>query len=103
MQSQAEVALTLDTERRRQKLKYVELAKATGLSVLAVRQALQGGTALRITSLMALADRLGLELMLLPKVNASTSTMAGDGAYADPAGPVVQVGDTPIAPVLTSV
>ena len=101
MQSQAEVALTLDTERRRQKLKYVELAKAAGLSVLAVRQALQGRTALRITSLMALADRLGLELMMLPKVDAST--MTGDGAYADPAGPVVQVDGTATAPVLTSV
>ena len=98
MKSQAEVAQTLDSERRRQKLKYVELAKATGLSALAVRQALQGSTALRITSLMALADRLGLELMLRPRAVAGTT--AGDGAYADPAG---QVGDTDIAPGLTSV
>ena len=106
MKSQPEVAQALDSERRRQKLKYVDLAKATGLSVLAVRQALQGKTALRITSLMALADRLGLELMLQPKVAATNTTMAGDGAYAnltDPADPAGQVGGAATAPGLTSV
>lgn len=98
MKSQSEVAQTLNAERRRQKLKYVELAQATGLSVLAVRQALQGKTALRITSMMALADRLGLELMLLPKMVASS--MSGDNNAAVPSG----YSDGPaVAPVLTSV
>jgi transcriptional regulator with XRE-family HTH domain len=89
MKSQSDVANALEGERQRQKLKYIDLATATGLSVLAVRQALQGKTAVRITSMMALADRLGLEVMLLPKLVAGS--MGGDGSG----------GDAP--PVLTSV
>ncbi|WP_139285419.1 helix-turn-helix domain-containing protein [Acidovorax soli] len=45
-----------------------ELAQRTGLSSLAVRQILSGTSAPRITNAMALAQELGLELVLVPTV-----------------------------------
>lgn len=68
MKTLQDVAEALESQRQRKRLKYTELADATGLSVLAVRQALQGKTQIRVTSLLALADRLEFELVLLPKV-----------------------------------
>ncbi len=61
------LAAELEAARTAQGLNYKTLAERTGLSALAVRQALQGRTALRATSLMALAEELGLELALLPR------------------------------------
>ena len=52
-------------------LDYQALAERTGLTPLSVRNVLQGRSAPRITTLMALADPLGLEVLLLPKVVAS--------------------------------
>lgn len=68
MKTLSEVAERLESERRRLKLDYQTLAGKTGLTPLSVRSALQGRTAPRVTTLMALADQLGLEVLLLPKV-----------------------------------
>jgi len=68
MKTLAELAHVLEGARKRQKLSYKALAARVGLTPLAVSQALSGKSALRAHNLMALADELGLELMLLPKV-----------------------------------
>jgi transcriptional regulator with XRE-family HTH domain len=72
MKTLQEIGVRLETERKRRGLKYIELAETTGLSVLSVRQALHGQVAVRVPSLMALADQLGLELILVPKLVAQT-------------------------------
>jgi len=66
------LAAELETARLARGLPYKTLAERTGLSPLAVRQALQGRTALRANNLMALADELGLELALVPKEMAAS-------------------------------
>jgi transcriptional regulator with XRE-family HTH domain len=71
MKTLSEVAKRLEDERRRLMLDYQALAERTGLTPLSVRNVLQGRSAPRITTLMALADPLGLEVLLLPKVVAS--------------------------------
>lgn len=71
MKTLSEVSERLEDERRRLMLDYQALAERTGLTPLSVRNVLQGRSAPRITTLMALADQLGLEVLLLPKVVAS--------------------------------
>jgi len=71
MKTLSEVAERLEDERRRLMLDYQALAGRTGLTPLSVRNVLQGRSAPRITTLMVLADQLGLEVLLLPKVVAS--------------------------------
>ncbi|SFV02274.1 transcriptional regulator, XRE family [Polaromonas sp. YR568] len=71
MKTLSEIASRLEEERQRLMLDYQTLAERTGLTPLSVRSVLQGRTAPRITTLMAIADQLGLEVLLLPKVVAS--------------------------------
>ena len=71
MKTLSEIATRLEDERRRLMLDYQALAERTGLTPLSVRGVLQGRTAPRITTLMAIADQLGLEVLLLPKVVAT--------------------------------
>jgi transcriptional regulator with XRE-family HTH domain len=71
MKTLSEVAARLEGERQRLGLEYQAIAESTGLTPLSVRSVLQGRTAPRITTLMAIADRLGLEVLLLPKVVAT--------------------------------
>lgn len=71
MKTLSEIATQLEGERRRLMLDYQTLAERTGLTPLSVRNILQGRTAPRITTLMAIADQLGLEVLLLPKVVAA--------------------------------
>jgi len=71
MKTLLEVAALLEDERHRLMLDYQALAERTGLTPLSVRNVLQGRTAPRITTLMAIADQLGLEVLLLPKVVAA--------------------------------
>lgn len=71
MKTLSDISLRLEAERLRLKLDYQQLAEQTGLTPLSVRSVLQGKTAPRITTLMAIADRLGLEVLLLPKTVAS--------------------------------
>jgi len=58
-------ALTEAKEQRRMKLS--ELAEMTGLSPLAVSQMLGGKVSPRLSNAMAVADALGLEVVLMPK------------------------------------
>lgn len=71
MKTLSEIATRLEDERQGLKLDYQSLAERTGLTPLSVRNVLQGRTAPRITTLMAIADQLGLEVLLLPKVVAA--------------------------------
>ena len=71
MKTLADIANRLEDARQRLKLDYQTLAEKTGLTPLSVRGVLQGRTAPRITTLMAIADQLGLEVLLLPKVVAT--------------------------------
>lgn len=71
MKTLSEMTSRLEGERQRLKLDYQALAERTGLTPLSVRNILQGRTAPRITTLMAIADQLGLEVLLLPKVVAA--------------------------------
>jgi transcriptional regulator with XRE-family HTH domain len=71
MKTLLEVAARLEDARQRLGLDYQTIAESTGLTPLSVRSALQGKTAPRITTLMAIADQLGLEVLLLPKVVAA--------------------------------
>jgi transcriptional regulator with XRE-family HTH domain len=68
MKTLSEIATRLENERQRLMLDYQALAERTGLTPLSVRNVLQGRAAPRITTLMAIADQLGLEVLLLPKV-----------------------------------
>jgi transcriptional regulator with XRE-family HTH domain len=68
MKTLTEIATRLEAERLRLMLDYQTLAERTGLTPLSVRNVLQGRAAPRITTLMAIADQLGLEVLLLPKV-----------------------------------
>lgn len=88
MKTLREMAIRLEAERQRLKLDYQAIAAATGLTPLAVRSALQGRTAPRITTLMAIADQLGLEVLLLPKALATgleAHVGAGAGEGPEPA------------------
>ncbi|ABE44566.1 helix-turn-helix domain-containing protein [Polaromonas sp. JS666] len=88
MKTLFEVATRLEAERQRLKLDYQAIAEKTGLTSLSVRSALQGRTAPRITTLMAIADQLGLEVLLLPKVLAAgleAPAGAGTGEGPEPA------------------
>jgi transcriptional regulator with XRE-family HTH domain len=71
MKTLFDIATRLEEERQRLSLDYQTLAERTGLTPLSVRGVLQGRTAPRTTTLMAIADQLGLEVLLLPKVVAS--------------------------------
>ncbi|MGH6640731.1 MAG: helix-turn-helix domain-containing protein [Polaromonas sp.] len=80
MKTLSEMAMRLESERQRLKLDYQAIAEKTGLTPLSVRSALQGRTAPRITTLMAIADQLGLEVLMLPKVVAmGLEAQAGEG------------------------
>ena len=88
MKTLREMATRLEAERQRLKLDYQSIAANTGLTPLSVRSVLQGRTAPRITTLMAIADQLGLEVLLLPKVLAAgleAHGAAGAGEGAEPA------------------
>jgi transcriptional regulator with XRE-family HTH domain len=71
MKTLSEISAHLEGERQRLMLDYQALAERTGLTPLSVRNILQGRTAPRITTLMAIADQLGLEVLLLPKLVAA--------------------------------
>lgn len=78
MKTLQSLATELEAARLARGLNYKTLAERTGLSPLAVRQALQGRTAVRATNLMALADELGLELALVPREMAASLRSAGE-------------------------
>ena len=81
MRTTLDIASLLEARRREQKVTYDELASAAGLTPLATRRALKAETAPRITTLMALADRLGLEVVLVPKAVAAGLQSAPPSEY----------------------
>lgn len=66
MRNLHEFASALTAAKRERKVTANDLAEKTGLSPQAVRQALAGVTAPRLTNAMALAQELGYELVLVP-------------------------------------
>ena len=72
MKTLKEFASTIKASQKAQNLSAAELATRLGLSAQAVRQMLAGTTAPRLTNAMALANELGLELVLVPKEIAQT-------------------------------
>lgn len=72
MDTLGEFATALSQAQKAQKISAKELAQRTGLSALAVRQILSGASSPRLTNAMALADELGLKLVLLPKAVAQS-------------------------------
>lgn len=70
MQSLLEFAADLTSAQRERGVTATELAEKTGLSDQSVRAMLHGVTAPRLTNAIALADALGLELVLVPKAMA---------------------------------
>lgn len=67
MQTLQQVADALESRRQTLQITYDDLAARAGLTPLATRRALQGTASPRITTLMDLADKLGLEVVLLPR------------------------------------
>lgn len=91
MKTIADVAGTLQQQRLQREVPYDELAQAAGLTPLSVRRALHGQTDARITTVMSLADKLGLELVLVPKQLAATLEPTRAGAGARPLSRVEQL------------
>ncbi len=67
MRTLQEFASTLKDAKKVRRLSDIELAARTGLSPQGVRLALGGKSAPRLTTAMALAQELGLELVLVPR------------------------------------
>lgn len=64
----ADIAHTLQQARQDQRLSYRELGERAGVTELSARSVLLGRSAPKLTTLIALADVLGLELVLLPRL-----------------------------------
>lgn len=76
------VARSLRESMKAARLTYKDVADRTGLSYLAVRNAMQGKSAARLSTLIAVADAVGLEVVLLPKLVAKSFT--GDPSQSEP-------------------
>ncbi|MDX2220347.1 MAG: helix-turn-helix transcriptional regulator [Burkholderiales bacterium] len=69
------VARTLQESMKVARLTYKDVADRTGLSYLAVRNVMQGKSAARLSTLIAVANAVGLEVVLLPKLVAQSLTI----------------------------
>jgi transcriptional regulator with XRE-family HTH domain len=67
MKSLLEIASTLRARARQMQITQAALALAAGVSRRTLTHALDGEHDIKVTTLIAVADRLGLELVLLPK------------------------------------
>lgn len=93
MKTLAELGHALDEARRKKGLSNKDLAARIGLTPLTVGHVLSGKSAVRATNLMAMADELDLELVLLPKAVAETVGQAQPPAapgYTTPLDRVLQ-------------
>jgi transcriptional regulator with XRE-family HTH domain len=81
MQTLQDIAEALETQRRALRITYDDLSAAAGLTPLATRRALKAQTAPRVTTLMALADKLGLEVVIVPKAVATGLQAPAADAY----------------------
>ncbi len=83
------IADSLAGAKSERKLTDSALARDTGVQRLTVARALSGKENYGVTTLLALADRLGLEVLLVPKDAARALRMSGETATA----PVATVAD----------
>lgn len=72
-----ELGSQLDRYRKLQGLKKMEFASKSGLHPRTLQHILQGDADYQITGLLAVVDRLGLELILVPKEISSGSKTEG--------------------------
>lgn len=89
MNSLKEISAALEKAQSELKLKDAALARDTGVQRLTVVRALSGRENFGVTTLLALADRLGLEVMLVPKDAARALRGPADTSSA----PVATVAD----------
>ncbi len=87
MQTLGQLAYALETARKQRRMSYDELARGAGLTPLATRRAMQGTAAPRVTTLMALAGQLGLEVVVVPQVVAQGL----ESANAPPPRPLTDI------------
>jgi transcriptional regulator with XRE-family HTH domain len=95
MRTLHELARSLEQARRGLGLSYDALARAAGLTPLATRRALQGGAAPRITTVMALAEHLGLEVVVVPQAVAQGLAPSPAEALARPLSAVEKLTAAP--------
>ncbi|MDB5773391.1 MAG: transcriptional regulator, family [Burkholderia sp.] len=67
MHTLREIADALQQARQDNSIRIRELTEKTGLTAVTVRRLLEARADSRLTTLMAVADELGLEVMLIPK------------------------------------
>ena len=84
MKSIAEVATTLRRQLKSLHLTQAGLRSAAGLSARTLTLLLSGGHDFKLSTLLAVADRLGLEMVLVPK-----GAAAGLGQPAEPTAAAV--------------
>jgi transcriptional regulator with XRE-family HTH domain len=68
MKTLSEVGARLQDAKSDRNVSQKELARRTGLTPVTLRGVFNGATDARISTIMTLADELGLELLLVPKV-----------------------------------
>ena len=78
MNSTRQIAEALKAAQKARRKTHLKIAEETGLSPLGVSNLLHGRTAARLTTLIAVADSLGLEVVLLPKGMAASLPLGQD-------------------------
>lgn len=78
MKTALEVGTALQSAREDSKIRMIDLVERTGLTAVTLRHVLEGKTDARISTVVAIAKEVGLELVLLPK------EVADSLAAADP-------------------
>jgi hypothetical protein len=74
MKTLSELSSTLRHAKDRLALPVIAMSRDSGLTAVTIRGVLAGKNDPRLSTLMTIADQLGLELMLLPKAMASSIT-----------------------------
>ena len=72
MKTLAELSFTLQQAKQRLALSVIAMARDSGLTAVTIRGVLSGKNDPRLSTLMTIADQLGLEVALLPKGMASS-------------------------------
>lgn len=72
MKTLSELSSILRNAKARLALPVVAMSRDSGLTAVTIRGVLSGKSDPRLSTLMTIADQLGLELMLLPKTMASS-------------------------------
>ncbi|HWW07419.1 helix-turn-helix transcriptional regulator [Collimonas sp.] len=72
MKTLSELAATLRQAKDRLALSVVAMSRNSGLTAVTIRGVLAGKNDPRLSTLMTIADQLGLEVVLLPKAVASS-------------------------------